>query len=126
MTKVFNISETSKILELINPKSKKPHNHILRYWEKNFKIIKPKKINKRRYYSLKQIDILKKIKYLLKIKGMTILGVKKLLANDINKLDDTNFSSLETDYYKTNLKIKSKKILEKINNIKQYGKKDSS
>ena len=53
MNKLINISELSKILNLIDPKTKKPLNHILRYWEKEFKEIKPKKINNRRYYSCK-------------------------------------------------------------------------
>ena len=54
MSKLLNISEVSKILNLIDPQTKKPLNHILRYWEKEFKEIKPKKINNRRYYSLEQ------------------------------------------------------------------------
>ena len=76
MNKIINISELSKILNLIDPKTKKPLNHILRYWEKEFKEIKPKKINNRRYYSPKQVEIIKMIKFLLKNKGMTISGVK--------------------------------------------------
>ena len=51
MNKLLNISELSKKLNLINKKTKKPLNHILRYWEKEFKEIKPKKINNQRYYS---------------------------------------------------------------------------
>ena len=78
MSKLINISDVSKILNLIDPVTKKPLNHILRYWEREFKEIKPKKINNRRYYSLKQLEVAKMIKFLLKNKGMTILGVKKL------------------------------------------------
>ena len=44
MSKVYNISEVSKILNLINPETEKPQNYILRYWEKEFKIVKPKKL----------------------------------------------------------------------------------
>ena len=65
MNKMFNISEVSKLLDLIDPVTKKPQNHILRYWEKEFSQIKPKIINKRRYYSPKQIEIVKLIKFLL-------------------------------------------------------------
>ena len=61
----------------------------MRYWEKEFKEINPKKINNRRYYSSKQVEIIKMIKFLLKNKGMTISGVKKLLNSNINKLDDS-------------------------------------
>ena len=126
MNKFKNISEVSKILDLTNPINKKPLNHILRYWEKEFKEIKPKMINKRRYYSSKQIKIIKMIKFLLRNKGMTIKGVKNLLASSINKLDGNNFYSLKAEHYKNNLKTKSKIILEKINKIKFNGKKNSS
>jgi len=51
MTKLLKISEVCKYLNLIDLKSKKPNTHVLRYWEKEFKQIKPKKINNRRYYS---------------------------------------------------------------------------
>ena len=126
MTKLINISAVSKILNNIDDKTNKPLNYILRYWEKEFKIIRPKKINNRRYYSEKQIEILKMIKFLLKNKGMTISGVKNLLNQKINDLDYTNTISLKADYYKINLSTKSKKILEKIKKIKKYGKKNAS
>ena len=59
MTKLANISEVSKILNLVNPITKKPLNHILRYWEKEFAQIRPKKINNQRYYNHKQIELIK-------------------------------------------------------------------
>ncbi len=126
MNKFFSITEVSKILGLVHPVNKKPLNHVLRYWEKEFKIIKPKKINKRRYYSTEQLEIIKMIKFFLKNKGMTISGVKNLINLDINKLDYSNNHSLKADYIKKNLKSKSKLILEKINKIKKYGQKNSS
>ena len=126
MRKLINISEASKILNLVDPKTKKPLNHILRFWEKEFKQIKPLKINNRRYYSPKQIEIIKSIKYLIKTKGLTISGTKELLKSNINKLDENDNHSLKAIYYKNILKLKSKKILEKISKIKSYGKKNSS
>ena len=126
MTKLFNISEVSKIINLYDPLKKKPLNHVIRYWEKEFKQIKSKKINKRRYYSIKQVGIIKMIKFLLKNKGMTIKGVKNLLESNVNKLDDHNILSLKASYYKIDLKYKSKKLLEKIKKIKSYGKKNTS
>jgi len=126
MNKFVNISELSKALNLIDPVTKKPLNHILRYWEKEFSEIKPKKINKRRYYSSNQVEIIKIIKFLLKNKGMTISGVKNLLKSKINKLDGYKTDSLKADYYKLLIKNKSTKLLEKINKIKNYGKKNSS
>ena len=126
MKKFLSISELSKILNLIDSKTKKPLNHILRYWEKEFRQIKPKKINNRRYYSPKQVNIIKMIKFLIKNKGITISGVKSIINLNTNKLDDYNSHSLKADYYKNTLKTKSKKLLEKINKLKNYGKKNSS
>ena len=126
MKKLINITELSKILNLIDPETKKPLNYILRYWEKEFKEIRPKKINNRRYYTSEQVEIIKKIKFLLKNKGMTISGVKNLLKTNINKLDVANNDGLKADYYKNILKEKSKFLLSKINKLKKYGKKNSS
>ena len=126
MSKLINISELSKILNLVDSKTKKPQNHIVRFWEKKFKEIRPQKINKRRYYSSKQVEIIKMIKFLLKNKGMTISGVKELLSEKVNKLDDHNDHSLKADYYKNALRNKSKNLLNKIKNLKKYGKKNSS
>ena len=126
MSKFFKISEVSVYLDLVNPLSKKPLNHILRYWEKEFRQLKPKKINNRRYYSTEQVEIIKKIKFLVKNRGMTISGAKKLLNLNINKLDDYDLDSLKADYYKIALKNKSKNLLNKIKNLKKYGKKNTS
>ena len=72
MRKLINISQLAITLKLVNPKSNKPLNYILRYWEKEFKQMRPKKINKRRYYSEDQVEIFKKINFLLKNQGLTI------------------------------------------------------
>jgi DNA-binding transcriptional MerR regulator len=125
MSKLISISELSRILDFIDPITKKPLNHIIRYWEKEFKEIRPKKINNRRYYSIKQVEIIKMIKFLLKNKGLTITGVKNLIKSNINKLDDTDLDSLKADYYRKSVKTKSKLLLEKINKLKNYGKKNS-
>ena len=124
MKKLINISEVSKVLNLVDPKTKKPLNHILRYWEKEFKQIKPKFINNRRYYSLKQVEQIKLIRHLLKDKGMKINGVKKLLNLNNYELDYKEDFSLKDNLYKEILKDKTKKLLEKIKKIK-HGKKNS-
>ena len=126
MSKLINISELSKKLRIIHPKDNKPMNYILRYWEKEFKQIKPKIINNRRYYSEDQVEIIKLIKYLLKDKGMTIKGAKIVLNSKINKLDELNYDSLKANYYKLNIKEKINKLLTRINNLKKYGKKNTS
>ena len=75
------IGEVAEILELASVGNKK-NTHTIRYWESEFKQIKPIIINKRRHYDDKNIDVLKKIKFLLKDKGMTISGAKKQLNED--------------------------------------------
>ena len=125
MTKLMNISELSKSLNLVSPKSKKPLNHVIRYWEKEFKQIRPKKINNRRYYSSNQIKLIKLIKFLLRNKGLTISGVKAFLKKNTNELDYANTDSLKTEYYKNSLKQKSLSLLKKISDLKTYGKKNS-
>ena len=118
MEKLLNISQLSKLLNLVNSKNKKPSNYILRYWEREFKQIKPIILKNRRYYSKKQIEIIKLIKFLLKDKGMTINGVKNILKSNTKGLDDHDSYSLKADYHKENIKVKSKTILEKIKKLK--------
>ena len=122
MAKDFlDISELSKELKLINKKTGKPANHILRFWEKEFKDIKPTILKgKRRFYDKNQINKIKYIKYLLKDKGLTIKGVKKVLKDKKN-IDGTNKSNVDKDYLKDNIKKRSKKILHKIKELKNYG-----
>ena len=63
------IGEVAKILGLINKKSGKLTTHTIRFWEKEFTQIKPKIFSgRRRYYDNKSIEILKRIKFLLKDK----------------------------------------------------------
>ena len=118
MSKLINISQLANLLNLVHSKSKKPSNHILRYWEKEFKQIKPKIFNSnRRYYDQNSIDILIKIKYLLKEEGMTIKGVKKILdKNESLKLDDYLNKHINTK--NSNLKIKLNKISKIITELK--------
>ena len=58
MTKDYlDISELSVKLELINKKTGKPANYILRFWEKEFSGIKPTLLKgNRRYYDKKQVE----------------------------------------------------------------------
>ena len=125
MSKFLTISQLSKLLGLIDPKTRKPLNHILRYWEKEFKEIKPIYINKRRYYSPEQIRVVKFIKTLLRDNGMTLKGVKKILSSN-KKLDYNELHGLSAEYYKNNIKDRSKVILNKIKKLKKtYGKKNT-
>ena len=107
--KYKSIGEVAKILNLINEKNGSLSTHTIRFWEKEFKQIKPMIFyGNRRYYDDEAINILKKIKYLLKDKGMTLSGVKKDLNSDNSDIDET---------YNTNIKQKNI-IKSKIHNIK--------
>ena len=110
------IGEVVKILDLKSRSLQKTPTHTLRFWEKEFKQVQPKILNgNRRYYDQSSIDLLKKIKFLLKDQGMTINGVKKVLnSSDSNNLDEISNKTIRAD----NLKNKIKNISNIINNLK--------
>ena len=112
-----SIGEVAKLLNLVNKKNGTLSTHTIRFWEKEFKQIKPKIFsNNRRYYNKLNIDLLKKIKFLLKDQGMTISGVKKLLNNaNSNKLDEISNKSIRTD----NLRNKISNISKIIKDLKK-------
>ena len=111
------IGEITKELGLIDKNTGNLQTYTLRYWETQFKQIRPEiGAGKRRYYSKKNFETIKLIKFLLKEKGLTINGVKKILNDPkIQSLDgDINLS-----VYKNDLKI-SKSVrgrIEKISRI---------
>ena len=113
------IGEVTKILNLRSRRSKSIPTHTIRFWEKEFKQIKPKIfIGNRRYYDEKNIQLLKKIHYLLKEQGMTINGVKKILNNkEPLKLDETQNNSINTHNLKNKL-VKISNIIKSLKNIK--------
>ena len=116
------ISEVAKILNLFDRKNGKLSTHTLRYWEKEFKQIKPYIFaGKRRYYDNRSIQILKKIQFLLKNRGMTIKGVKKILQNNNSNLDENNNRTINS----LEIKTKINKISKIIKEIKINGKKNS-
>ena len=113
------IGEVVKILDLKNKSGHNTPTHTIRYWEREFKQIKPKKLNSnRRYYDQKNIELLKKIKFLLKDQGMTIIGVKKLLnSGQSNALDEISNKSIRTDNLRNKISNISK-IIKNLKNIK--------
>ena len=112
-----SIGEVAKILDLVNKKKGTLNTHTIRFWEKEFKQIKPKILNgNRRYYNIDTIKVLKKVQYLLKDQGMTINGVKKVLNTDKSlKLDELPNNSINAN---NNIKNKLKKISNLIKQIK--------
>ena len=112
-----SIGEVAKILNLVNKKKGTLNTHTIRFWEKEFKQIKPKILNgNRRYYNNETIEVLKKVKYLLKNQGMTVKGVKKILnSSKPLKLDELSNNPINTN---NNIKFKLKKISNLIKQIK--------
>ena len=109
------IGEVAKILNLVDKKTGKLSTHTIRYWEKEFKQIKPHIFSgRRRYYDNNTIETLKKIQFLLKVKGMTINGVKKLLIKDKSDLDVQYNNIINKKILKTKLTLNST-LLKKIN-----------
>jgi len=118
------IGEIAKSLNLIDKKTGSPQTHTLRYWETQFKQIKPTvRAGNRRYYSSQDFEKIKLIKFLLKDKGLTINGAKKILK-------DVNMGSIDVNinkgiYKPTNtetktVKVKLNKILKIIKELKKY------
>ena len=114
------IGEVAKILNLINKKTGSLNTHTIRFWEKEFKQIKPRILTgKRRYYDLKTINILARVKYLLKDQGMTINGVKKLLnGNKSFNLDEISNNSINVDNKLINKIKKISNLIKQIKKIK--------
>tara|TARA_B100000963_G_scaffold32240_1_gene24005 strand:+ start:9 stop:380 length:372 start_codon:yes stop_codon:yes gene_type:complete len=113
------IGEVVKIIGLKSKKSQSLPTHTIRYWEKEFKQIKPKILNgNRRYYDKKNIELIRKVHFLLKEQGMTINGVKRILKNkDSLKLDETQNNSIKSSEIKNKL-LKISNLLKNLKRIK--------
>ena len=111
------ISEVVEIIGLKSKKGKLKPTHTLRYWEKEFNQIKPRILKgSRRYYDEKNIELLKKIHFLLKDRGMTINGVKKFLKNkETLELDEISNRSIS----KLDVRNKVTKISNLVKNLKR-------
>jgi len=113
------IGEVAKILNLKANKKGVLPTHIIRFWETQFKQIKPKILNSnRRYYDESCINLLKKVKFLLKEQGMTINGVKKILNGDASlELDEMANNTIKADNLRNKL-VKISKIVKNLKNLK--------
>ena len=117
------IGEVTKELGLVDKKTGHLQTHTIRYWETQFKQIKPTvKAGNRRYYSKEVFKIVKYVKFLLKDKGLTINGAKKIL--DITKThsldDDINLGINEANLHTTKvIKSKVKNIYKIIKELKK-------
>jgi DNA-binding transcriptional MerR regulator len=77
----YSIGEVAKMFDV--------NTSLIRFWEKEFDVIKPKKNKKgNRFFTKQDIDNLHLIHHLVKEKGMTLSGAKKKIKE--NKEDTTN------------------------------------
>ena len=109
------IGEVLKILNSNNTSTKNLKLHTIRFWESQFRQLKPKKVNKRRYYDNKNIDILLRIQFLLKNQGMTINGVKKALDNKNLNIDLREKKNINSKL----IKFRLNKINKLLKNLKK-------
>ena len=98
--KYFSITEVSELCEI--------KSHTLRFWEKEFKHLKPvTRKGNRRYYQKEDIRLIKKIRALLYEDGMTITGAKRSLQSSTQEDgQDTEMKTLLKDLEDLLIKIK--------------------
>ena len=95
----FTISKTATIIGV--------RSHVLRFWEKKFFLINPKKGNSgRRYYSSSDIKFLLYIKKLLYTDGFTIKGAVNLINDKDKKGIITTDNSINQDIDKALVLLK--------------------
>ena len=104
------MSETEKKYLTIGEISKIVHvpSYTLRYWEKEFKLLKPERRSGQRKYSSSDIELINKIKDLLYKQKFTIEGVKKYLNGDKRKKHSNSRNEL--------FEFQDSKILSEIKN----------
>ncbi len=119
------IGEVTKEVGLVNKKTGKLQTHTIRYWESQFNQIKPSvKAGGRRYYSSNILKIIKYVKFLLKDRGLTISGAKKILNNqESDSIDDDEIIGINKSNFKDTKNIKQKiknisKIVKELKKIK--------
>ena len=106
----YTIGEVCNLLDL--------KAHVLRYWEKEFPQVHPKKkFGRNRRYNPDDIELLKKIKHMLYNQRYTIEGVKKKLKNI-----DKEKNQIEMDF-SVDKKETKENILNELNDIKELLKK---
>ena len=106
----YTIGEVCNLLDL------KPH--VLRYWEKEFPQVHPrKKFGRNRRYNPDDIELLKKIKYMLYTQKYTVDGVRKKLKEIQN-----NKSQIEFNFSGDKNEIK-KKLINELKAVRELLKK---
>lgn len=85
----YTISEVSEELKVSQP--------TLRFWEREFKQIKPHRtLNGQRRYTKEDVEVLRKIKTLTHERGLTLSGAKKILRGVCNDLPEQKDIAIDT------------------------------
>lgn len=106
----YSISEVSKIVDV--------EQYVLRYWETEFEQLNPQKNRAgNRIYTNKEIQLILKIKNLLRDKKFTIEGAKKILESNLTSLEADNMDTNKIDLNSENIEISSGTVNE-IHDIK--------
>ncbi len=117
--KFYNISEIAEMLSFQDEKKNNISSSTLRFWEKKFPAVRADKtINKRRYYSLKKIELFKLIIHMLKNKRLSIQELQKIIKNNDIKLDGKNTLSVKIRYLKEYYNSRARNLTNKIDKIK--------
>ena len=107
----YTIGEVCNLLDL--------KAHVLRYWEKEFSQVKPKKqFGRNRRYSPDDIELLKKIKYMLYEQRYTIDGVRRKL-----KVDKKQPNQIELNFT-VDKNLTKENILKELQEVKDLLKAD--
>jgi len=77
----YSIGEVAEMFDV--------NSSLIRFWEKEFPQLQPKKNNRgNRVYSKKDLELFKKIHHLVKEKGFTLDGAKNALKKKVNLIDE--------------------------------------
>ena len=104
-----SIGEVAKILDLVNKKKGTLNTHTIRFWEKEFKQIKPKILNgNRRYYNNDTIEVLKKEKKLKlsKFGTFSIRAKKSRIGRNPKTKEQTTISNRDVVLFKASKEFK--------------------
>ena len=108
----YTIGEVCNLLDL--------KAHVLRYWEKEFPQVKPKKqLGRNRRYTPDDIELLKKIKHMLYEQRFTIDGVRKKL-----KVEKKQPNQIELDFTIDKSEV-LKNIIKELKEVKELLKTES-
>ncbi len=112
--KYYQIGEVSRLLGL--------ETHVLRYWEKEFPQIRPRRVAGRRLYQHKDLELIRQIKALLYEEGLTIAGAKKKLKAHEKRLGVPciiNKKGLDKNIQTGYAQAKQKALIELVRQIRQ-------